>query len=41
MIKLLKRYLRIKELIKLNCPDVIVKNEKRMLYETLDAILFK
>lgn len=41
MIVLLKRYLRIKKLMKLNCPKVIVKNEKRMLYEALDAILFK
>jgi len=37
--RVINRNNRLKRLIQLNAPDVIVRNEKRMLQETVDAVI--
>ncbi len=37
--RLLNRNIRLKRLIELEAPDVIIKNEKRMLQEAVDALI--
>ena len=37
--KILNRSIRLKRLLDLNTPDIIIRNEKRMLQEAVDALL--
>ena len=37
--RVLNRNIRLKRLIELEAPDVIIKNEKRMLQESIDALI--